>query len=297
MHKPMKCASLMTPDGVVHLDDVMYPKLVSPKFDGNRCYVEDGVALSSSGKPIRNLHIRKMLSDSDFNGLDGELIVGSPTAKDVRRATTSGVSRAEGEPDFTFFVFDDFRNSGCFETRLEGIPTMRYPDYIVPVEHVKVLDIAQLLVYEHEVLEQGYEGVIIRCPKAPYKQGRSTVKQNWALKLKRFLDGEAVVTGYYERQHNDNEKTTNEHGYSERSSHKENKRPAGDLGGLEVRCIKSGVEFKVGTGFDAATRQHLWLFRERLVGRLLTYKHFPIGAKDKPNLPSFVAFRDTEDMS
>ncbi len=297
--RPMKCESLMDREGTTHLGSIVYPKLISPKFDGNRCYIENGEAKSSSGKPIRNNFIREYLeSDVGLDGLDGELIVGPATAKDVRRVTSSGVGTRHGEPDFTLYVFDNFLYDGPFRDRLNStIEKAIENPRIVHVDHTWVYNEQELLMAETEILTRGYEGVILRDATAPYKEGRSTLKENWALKLKRFVDAEAVVISYFELEHNDNEATLNEHGYTERSSHKDNKRPGGVLGGLEVRDIKTGVEFRVGTGFDARERKLLWEAREHLMGRHLTYKHFPVGAKDKPNLPSFVSFRDTEDMT
>lgn len=297
--KPMKCDSLMNKDGTLNLDKILWPKLASPKFDGNRCYVADGQAKSSSGKPIKNDHIRRILSHLDYEGFDGELIVGSPTASNVRRATHSGVSRKDGTPDFTFYVFDDHSLKGSFEDRSHQVLKRINKFRGRPVQHVShtlLEDLEELEAYEAKVISQGYEGVVLRDPYAPYKQGRSTLRENWALKLKRFVDAEAIVIGYYERMHNDNPQTRNDHGKAERSSHKENLRPAGDLGGLEVRDLVTGVEFRIGTGWSAKERVNLWQSQQTLIGQVLTYKHFPVGAKDKPNLPGFVSFRDLEDL-
>lgn len=49
-----------------------------------------------------------ILGTPEFNGLDGELIVGNPTDNDVYRNTTSNIMREKGEPKFTFWVFDYF---------------------------------------------------------------------------------------------------------------------------------------------------------------------------------------------
>ena len=297
--KPMKCESLMNKDGSLSLDSIKWPKLASPKFDGNRCYIEDGRAKSSSGKPIRNEYIQWMLSNPTYNGFDGELVVGKPTAPDVRRATHSGVSRVGGEPDFRFYVFDDFTNStDMFVNRLAGVSergvSSGNPCCYVAHHHLDNLE--DLVKYEAKVIKQGYEGVVLRDARAPYKQGRSTLKENWALKLKRFVDAEAQIIGYYERMHNDNPQTRNAHGRAERLGGKMGLRPAGDLGGFDVRDVATGVVFRVGTGWSAAERTMLWLIRSKLVGEILTYKHFPVGAKDKPNLPIFVSFRNLEDM-
>ena len=68
-----------------------YPVLVSTKLDGIRCLVIDGVACSRNLKPIRNAYIQKCIGKPEYNGLDGELIVGNVFAKDCYLKTNSGV--------------------------------------------------------------------------------------------------------------------------------------------------------------------------------------------------------------
>ena len=55
---------------------VKFPCIVSPKLDGIRCIIIDGVAMSRSLKPIRNEYVQKCIGNREYNGLDGELIVG-----------------------------------------------------------------------------------------------------------------------------------------------------------------------------------------------------------------------------
>lgn len=298
----MKCASLRDKKtGKIRWDEITFPKLCSPKLDGNRCYVEYGKMLSSSGAPIRNRYIRKMCSITELNGLDGEIIVGSPTAPNVRRATTSGVSSTEGEPDFVVYVFDDMtipdyrfskRLLHAYE-RFDGLINEK----IRVIPHKVVNDLEQLIKCEERILAQGYEGIILRDPEAKYKFGRSTFKEQGALKIKRFVDDEAEIIGFEERLHNENPQERDEHGYAKRSSHKANMIPMNTLGSLIVKDLKTDVEFNVGTGFDDELRKLIWDSRKTYLGQLITYKHFPIGAKDKPNLPVFVSFRGKEDMS
>ena len=74
-----------------------YPVCAQPKLDGIRVVIKNGVVYSRSLKPIPNKHIQALFRHLD--GLDGELIVGNPTAHDVFQKTTSGVMSKEGEPD------------------------------------------------------------------------------------------------------------------------------------------------------------------------------------------------------
>ena len=96
------------------LEALTYPLIASPKLDGIRCLIVDGVAVSRSLKPIRNKYVQSILGSHEFNGLDGELVVGSPTDPDVYLKTNSGVMSVEGEPDFTYLVFDQWNRTGVY---------------------------------------------------------------------------------------------------------------------------------------------------------------------------------------
>ena len=92
----------------VPLEQVRLPVYVSTKLDGIRCVIIDGVAYSRSLKPIRNKFIQSIIGNEKYNGFDGELVVGNIYDKDVFQKTTSGVMSEQGEPNFVFYVFDDF---------------------------------------------------------------------------------------------------------------------------------------------------------------------------------------------
>src|SRR5437899_138139 len=92
---------------------------------------------------------------------------------------------------------------------------------------------------------RGFEGVMLRKPDGPYKFGRSTVREGYLMKVKRFTQEEAVVVGYEEQETNLNEATKDALGHTKRSSHKAGKRPAGVLGALRVS--NGHGEFSIGT--------------------------------------------------
>lgn len=275
-----------------------YPVLVQPKLDGIRAVVKDGRLLSRSLKSIPNASIRAVLEQPQFEGLDGELIVGDPTADDCYRRTCSFVM-AEDKTDepWTFFVFDVHDHSGPVEDRLIWIadhPSL--PSNIKPVWTESVEDAAKLAELESRYIAAGFEGGIIRIPGSAYKFGRSG-KAGPLLKLKRYIDYEARVVGVVEELHNGNEAKTNELGRTERSSHAENKVGKGTLGALVVQALNGphdGAEFRVGTGFTAAVRAELWTERDALVGRVAKIKSFPVGTKDLPRHPVWLGWRDLE---
>ena len=78
-----------------------FPYIATPKIDGIRFLMIDGVAVSRTFKPIRNKHIQSLLSQYLPDGVDGEL-----TSGDTFQSSTSAVMTIEGEPEFKVWVFD-----------------------------------------------------------------------------------------------------------------------------------------------------------------------------------------------
>lgn len=279
---------------------VRWPMLASPKLDGIRCIATDGVAMARSMKPLRNRYIQAWFEANAeaIDGFDGELIVGPPNAVDVFNVTTSAVNSEDGEPDFTFWVFDRVA-AGDYTRRFDILRQQDMPDRVRIVANFLVFNDQELADYEAKALDDGYEGVMLRAPQSPYKQGRSTPKEAYLLKVKRFNDAEAVIVDLLEEMRNDNPLTVNELGLGKRSSHQANLVAKGTMGTLCVRGINGDfkdVEFGIGSGFDQITRQMLWDKRQNMLGKIVTYKYFAIGTKDKPRFPVFKGFRDASDM-
>lgn len=280
--------------------NLKFPFLLSPKLDGIRCLIINGVAVSRSLKPIPNKHVQRLFGRTEFNGFDGELIVGEAMDPTAFNQTSSGVMAVDGEPEVTFWVFDDFTETGGFARRFHTAKRRTHAlmrrHRVGLVTHHEVHDEAGLFNLEENYVSLGYEGVMLRHPDGLYKHGRSTAKEAWLLKLKRFEDSEARVIGFSELMHNANEAKRNELGHLERSSHKAGKVGKRTLGALTVKDLKTGVEFEIGTGFTASQRQELWNVGDNLLGRVVKYKSQPTGVKDKPRFPVFLGFRDPRDL-
>ncbi len=277
------------------LAQLKYPLYASPKLDGVRGVVIGGVLHSRSLKLFPNQHVHSLFSKPEYNGLDGELILGDPRAKDVFRVTSAACQRHEGTPDMRFYVFDRYDQPGTFIERWADQPADFGPP-IIPVAQYRVDDEAQLLQLEAECLAQGFEGLILRSPDGPYKFGRSTLREGWMLKLKRFLDSEAEIIEVIEEMENTNEKKTSELGRSKRSSHQAGLVPKGVAGAFRVKDCSTGVEFVVGTGLTDEDGINYWRHRHQLPGKILKYKYFPVGVKDAPRFPVFLGMREAWDM-
>jgi DNA ligase-1 len=275
---------------------ILFPVLVSPKMDGVRALVIDGQLMSRSLKPIPNLFAQQRFSNLP-DGTDGELIVGQPYQDPYRRTVSTVMSDDGVNAELQYFIFDNFKVKGGFEQRFRSLNVvMKHNVNVFVVLHPVAENLEQLLEYERQYVKLGYEGAMIRSINGPYKFGRSTEKEGYLLKLKRFEDSEAVVLDAYERMHNENEAGEDELGHTERSTKKEGMVPAGDLGGFNVRDVKTGVEFSVGGGYTAAERVEFWKFRKRLIGQTLVYKYFPTGSKDRPRFPVYKGWRSPIDL-
>lgn len=269
-----------------------FPVLASPKLDGVRAIVRDGVVLSRALKPIPNKWVQQRFSHLEH--FDGELIVGASNHPDVLRTTTSGVMRVEGEPDVSFHVFDHVENHArLYTVRYDLLEEDTEINVFVVPQH-ELMNTFELNAFEHEVLAEGYEGVMLRHPDAPYKFGRSTAREGYLLKVKRFHDAEFEIVGFEEEMFNANEATTSELGRTKRSSHKANKIPKGRLGALVLKY--GDTTFNCGTGFNDAERERIWAERDSYLGKLAKIKYFAHGIKDVPKLPSFLGVRDVRDM-
>lgn len=276
---------------------IPFPVFGSPKLDGIRAIVKDAELLSRRLLQIPNRYTFGELSRPEFNGLDGELVVGEATAPNSYTATLSGIMSEGGTPQVTFWVFDRWDKTAPFIYRRDLLPPRSTTDGGLVIKRLKQTLLNsedELLEYEQRMLTLGFEGVMLRHPEGRYKFGRSTATEFALMKLKRFEDSEAEIIGLIEQMHNANEATINNLGRTKRSSHKANKIPKGTTGTLQCRDIHSGVEFEIGTGMDDALRQEFW--DNPPIGKIVKYKFQPVGIKARPRFPVYLGLRDPRDV-
>ena len=285
---------------VTDVNKLKYPLLASIKLDGVRAFIRNGVVMSRKYKPIPNVFVQELFHNLP-DGTDGELILGDPAAKDCYRKTTSatmGRDNPKGK-NVTYHVFDKITKEPDtpFNVRLAMLEVgMEGKHNVKMVKQELVYSADFLLELETRALAAGHEGLMIRGIKSPYKHGRSTEREGWLLKLKRFVDSEAVVTSYVPFMHNENEAMTDELRHTKRSTAKDGKVALEMLGKLIGHDVKNGMEVECGTGFTHQERNELWATKSTLVGKIFKYKFFPTGGKDKPRFPVFIGWRDPIDM-
>lgn len=292
-----------------------YPVIASEKIDGVRMFVHDGVGYSRSLKPLPNKSLQRFIHENSesLEGLDGELIVGDdPTKEGVFNETSSAVRSVNSDSYFIFFVFDDRSNPNLpYKDRLDSV-MCRTVDYKpvfsrnVELEYctsVYIQNKEELLNYLNKALTKGFEGVMIRDPKGPYKFGRSTLREKLLLKIKPFEDSEGIIIGFEEMFHNENDPTTSPIGTQVRSTHKNNMKPSGMLGNLIVNLPEFRVPVKVGSGLTQSLRKEIWDNINTYLGKYVKIRYTTFGAKktdisclNSPRHPVFLGFREEFDM-
>lgn len=302
------------------VDDVnklKFPLWVTPKLDGIRALKVDGKLVSRTFKPIKNDFIRTMLEAILPDGVDGEIMSGSNFQE-----TTKAVMTIGGEPSFQYFVFDyvkdslfkpyanydEFPMGDCrcrdLVQKVFGFREVKPDEVLQPVVGREVKSLEELLKMEARYIEQGYEGLMARTGESPYKCGRASMTNQWLVKLKRFEDSEAIILDCEERFKNENEAEKDAFGRTKRSSHQENKTATGTLGAFVVKDYHGrhdSQEFRVGTGLNQEESIRLWQVYKNnpqdIIGKIISYRYFPVGMKDLPRHPSYKGFRDLDDIS
>lgn len=284
--------------------DLTYPLGASIKLDGIRCLRVGGQTLSRSFKQIPNKYIQKRMNEISIDCLDGELVTYNADGTCRTFNEVQGdVMREDGEPNFRFEIFDyvEAELDRAYYKRISDLTCIagQLPSFCTLVIPSIINNEAELLAFEEKAIADGHEGIMTRNLQGGYKCGRATFKSQDLIKIKRFVDSEAIILGFEEKLRNENEAETDELGHTKRSSAKAGLVPAGTLGTLLVRDIKDGREFGIGTykGLKKEDLQEIWDNQSKYLGKIIKYQYQFVGTKDLPRIPSFQGFRDERDMS
>lgn len=203
--------------------------------------------------------------------LDGELWMGRGEFQRATSVVRSGVDK--GWKDVVYVVFDIpvVEPGLTFEKRVAALKALmagEMPTEPAPPAWLRAIDQARCESRAHleqtvdAIVKAGGEGVMLRKPGSLYEPKRSST----LLKVKRFHDDEAVVTGYQ----------------AGKGKH------AGVMGALDCR-LANGTTFQIGTGFSDAERA-----KPPAIGAKVTFRYQELTKTGTPRFPSFVTVRDYE---
>lgn len=215
--------------------------------------------------PHINEAVDKMLTSQE---LDGELYVHGWTFEEIH----SVVSRTKNlHPDYAqmeYHVFDVVVG-GPQHIRSRAIPELNLKPPLFYVVTVPCWTLDDVMRAYDQLLEQGYEGIVVRHIDNEYVRRRTPLLMKFKPKKDDFYE---IIDYMEETDKNDN--------------------PKGRLGSLLCRGSDDAI-FSVGSGLTDDDRESLWNTRETLAGRLchVQYQHLTAGRK-VPRFPVFVSVVD-----
>lgn len=271
------------------------PLYASDKEDGIRCIIHPRLGpVSQTMKEIPNHYVRERLNKKLLLHLDGELIALDLKGKDLSfNDTQSAIMTELGRPRFEFRVFDWFGNQYLsYEERGKQANQMCLKanmDQVSFLEQTYCTTVTDLELCEANALARGKEGIMLRHPAGWYKEGRSTLNEAYLLKVKRFMDDEAIVIGTEEEMENCNPVTRDAGGLAKRSHHVAGKRPKRCVG--KLLCMWRGLSIKIGSGMTHEQRYDWWLAPGQIIGKTITFKYQAHGMKTLPRAPIFRGVR------
>ena len=112
------------------------------------------------------------------------------------------------------------------------------------------------------------------------------------MKLKRFQDGEAIVTGLEEGHINENVLQRDELGRAKRTTHRQGMVPSGMVGTIIAKDAEWG-ELRIAPGLMPHSHRMFYLQHpDEIVGKTIHWRSFGYGVKEKPRFPRFYGIRE-----
>lgn len=268
----MKCYPFSTD----RLDKWKPPYIVQPKLDGVRCRAlalqtglqsNEYLLLSSEENIIYSVpHINQALSKLRLDcELDGELYCHGLKFEEIISITSRTINFHLETERIQFHLFDIVNDQPQMKRQLIIENLRGLSPWIVVVSFYLCESLDDVLRAYDKIINQGYEGIIVRNVSAPYVRKRSTQ----VMKFKPKKEDEYEIIGTQEEFSIDG-------------------RAKDSLGAL-VCNSGDGHQFNVGTGFSADQRKSLWKDKELLLGKVakVKYQHITSGNK-VPRFPVFV---------
>lgn len=296
MNKPMLAAPLLSPEQE-HTDanifeamtKLRYPVLATTKKDGIRALRLD-ILRSRTLKQIPNLSICHRALDLPVH-FDMEL-----WSHSLDYNTIQSIVMSQEHPrskEIEFHVLDSM-NGMSYVNRVDQIAATQtlqvdlkketfYFEYPVRCE-----DAYELQAFFAHIEAINGEGICFRLEHSPYKNGRSTLKEQYLVKLCRYTFTEVTVVGFVEQQENTNPIKYNDVGKMDRSKAKSGMKPKCSLGAFVV-MNSQGLTFNVGNGVALTNelRDEIWCNQEEWLGKVIKIRSKAHGVKIAPRSPVY----------
>ncbi|MDY0190434.1 MAG: DNA ligase [Desulfuromonas sp.] len=230
--------------------------LMSEKLDGVRAYWDGQQLYSKNGHLLQPP--KQFTVDLPNFPLEGELWGGHGTFQQVA-STIQRQQPHAGWLKLKFAIFDAPTIPGGFAQRIVQAQQWfsNHPSaYAFVIKQTIVRDADHLQQQLRAIEHAGGEGLIVRQAEALYIHGRS----HTILKVKSYQDAEATVIAHLPG-----------HG-----------RNRARMGALVVE-LNNGIQFRLGSGFSDAEREH-----PPAIGENITFKYYGYYPSGIPKFPSFM---------
>lgn len=302
-------------------EQVTHDMMESPKLEGVRGVFRQGPLLTRSLKNFNNPRLQEkfqMISNlcSQHNiVLEGEFYLHGKPFKWIDSACRN--ANKEEAWQLQFHIFDIFIPTLAevgFEQRYSYMKwvygellKLNVPDvYLIPQSKI-VANGTQAEVIRSkycDYIDQELEGIVLKRADAPYKHGRSTIKQEIFTRLKPEDPFDGVILAIIERQHNLCESEVNELGQLYKKQDKDQKAGAGIAQTAIVvssshsklvrvsltRGLKDYEETEKGP-----SRETLWKDRAKYIGHPIKFVGTDIKGMDAPRSPRYDVLRSDVD--
>jgi len=258
------------------------PFIIQPKLDGDRCRaVIDNAGKATLYSSEENIitsvpHINQQLEQLHLYNIefDGELYIHDDNFEHIHSIVSRRVNQHYASEKVNFHIFDLVTTDSQI-IRLRGAKILLNKEVNIHLENLVlvdwdyVTDLQSILEQMHVYKANGYEGIILRHPQAPYVRKRSP----YMMKFKPKKNDIYRIIGYNEE--------ISIQGI-----------PKNRLGALLLQGDDRSI-FKVGSGFNDEQRNTYWQNKDSLIGKWCEVQYQSITTKEKvPRFPIFVSIID-----
>ena len=255
------------------------PYLVQSKLDGERCrglttpapYHHNTLLLSSEENPFNHTvpHIKSAIEDlcqfvRQPMELDGELYKHGWSFEQIHSVCSSQrVTLHEDYEQMEYHIFDIIDESAPQYIRTKQLSDLKLTPPLILVPSYIAHNLEDILKIYDKLIDQGYEGIVIRHIDNLYVRKKSI----FMMKFKPKKSDIYLIVGWNEEHTSDGLNT-----------------PKGRIG--SIICIKDGETFSVSAGLDNDKKAELWKIKDSLAGMYCKVWYQAITADRK--VPKFV---------
>jgi DNA ligase-1 len=251
--------------------------LAQRKLNGNRCLanIKTNKLYSRKRKEITSIpglaeavsRACKKLRDMGIEWVDGELYSHELTFNQIQSVVRQKNQIDENADTIDFKIYD-YISSDCGQERCNNIAKLvKGPR--VEITNTVLIAFDDIQEWHDKFHAEGYEGIILRNPSAPYEQKRS----GSLIKYKNFIDAEFKVVGW-SAEKNDSSKM-----------------------GAAILEMSDGQTFKATPSMSDVEKAAIWKNRKEYIGKMATVE---FQEYDKvtgiPLFGTLKGFRDESDL-